>query len=451
MLPVDLASLISRPQASRAEADPRVALASAAADMPADFASVLGSAAADDGKAATAPVAELATTGVPEEDHGEKEAAPGVPTEDEPAAAALVAEPAGSEVPADAGRSIGPLSTGAWSSRAPEGTPGSDAMPSKAAASGPGQDLPARPNVRPGRSAVAEAPPADAAEDVADPAAGDDAVALQPAKPAPDAGRVGEHVMAASAPQVPRHQGGQPTDAAPVRSAPPMPGSRAVALAAEPVAAFGPEAAEVSPPQDAASRRDAPAAPEARTAPASQATAPGGIAPTDEVAAAGLDDSGPPQGGREPPASAPADPRGAAVRAMPAQVTPQAVAGQVAVAVGRAEGERIDIRLDPPELGRVEIRLSQDQGGVHASVIAERAEVHDLLRRHAQLLLAELDAAGFARVTLEFSTAPERDAWQDRPEAPSFMLDAEPKPAPTAPTAAIAPGARPAGGLDIRL
>jgi hypothetical protein len=81
-------------------------------------------------------------------------------------------------------------------------------------------------------------------------------------------------------------------------------------------------------------------------------------------------------------------------------------------------------------------------------VLADRPETQDLLRRHADQLARELEAAGYQRVSLDFAAggeaAPRRDG--DRPAA---MLDLAP--APDAPAAAPARRVAAAGGLDVRL
>ena len=53
------------------------------------------------------------------------------------------------------------------------------------------------------------------------------------------------------------------------------------------------------------------------------------------------------------------------------------------------------IRLDPPELGRIEVKLSVDrQGQVTSHLIADRADTLDLLRRDASGLERALQDAG---------------------------------------------------------
>jgi hypothetical protein len=61
----------------------------------------------------------------------------------------------------------------------------------------------------------------------------------------------------------------------------------------------------------------------------------------------------------------------------------------------RAGGHRFDIRLDPPELGRIEVRLHVGrQGDVTSHLVVDRPETLDLLRRDASDLERSLQQAG---------------------------------------------------------
>jgi hypothetical protein len=104
----------------------------------------------------------------------------------------------------------------------------------------------------------------------------------------------------------------------------------------------------------------------------------------------------------------------------------------------------VEIRLDPPELGRVQIQLNPGDGGLQAVVLAERPETQDLLRRHAETLARDLNAAGYTNVSLDFAAGGEAAPRRDEPESGG--------PAPTAAVEiAVAPARAPADGLDIRL
>lgn len=81
------------------------------------------------------------------------------------------------------------------------------------------------------------------------------------------------------------------------------------------------------------------------------------------------------------------------------------VASQVGAAI-RSNGasSTIEVRLDPPDLGRVRIEFAMDTpDAVKAVVSAERPDTLDHMRRHASHLIDELKFAGFGDVNLEFS------------------------------------------------
>lgn len=67
------------------------------------------------------------------------------------------------------------------------------------------------------------------------------------------------------------------------------------------------------------------------------------------------------------------------------------------------DGQQTEIRLDPPELGRVRITLEITDGNVTAHLSPDRPEVLDLLRRHANSLARDLLASGFDSVQTSLS------------------------------------------------
>jgi flagellar hook-length control protein FliK len=155
--------------------------------------------------------------------------------------------------------------------------------------------------------------------------------------------------------------------------------------------------------------------------------------------------------GQGPARPAPAAPHAPIQAQPPAQAaSPSAVAGQVAVAIGRASDDKVEIRLDPPELGRVQIQLTRHDGGVQAVVLADRPETQDLLRRHAEVLVRELGEAGYGSVSLDFAGG---EARAGREDARSFeWAEAAPgEPVAVAAAPAAAPRRSAAGGLDVRL
>ncbi|WP_161862983.1 flagellar hook-length control protein FliK [Algicella marina] len=97
----------------------------------------------------------------------------------------------------------------------------------------------------------------------------------------------------------------------------------------------------------------------------------------------------------------------------------QQVLPQLGVVTQRNGGDgNVEIRLDPPELGKVRISMSGNEASLTANVFVERAEVEALLRRNADVLHSALSEAGFDGLSLNFGGAAE-----DLPD--SNIADAE--------------------------
>ncbi len=90
-----------------------------------------------------------------------------------------------------------------------------------------------------------------------------------------------------------------------------------------------------------------------------------------------------------PPQTAPAD------RAVVQQIT-------AAIVPGTAPG-RIELVLDPPELGRLEVLIELADQSLKATITADRQGTNDLIRRHLDLLDQQFRQAGFDDVDLSFS------------------------------------------------
>jgi hypothetical protein len=92
---------------------------------------------------------------------------------------------------------------------------------------------------------------------------------------------------------------------------------------------------------------------------------------------------------------------------------------QIVTAILSSGTGRTDILLDPQDLGRVRLSLEGNEAGLVVTVIADRAETADLLRRNADLLLAEFRDAGYANLSFSFSDRGQNtDAWPDADAAP---------------------------------
>jgi flagellar hook-length control protein FliK len=90
---------------------------------------------------------------------------------------------------------------------------------------------------------------------------------------------------------------------------------------------------------------------------------------------------------------------------------------------------RFEIRLDPPELGRIDVRLDVDKSGeVTSHLRVERAETLDLLRRDAQTLERALQQAGLRtsdsglQFSLRDQAFAQRDPDRDLPSAAARVV-----------------------------
>ena len=113
---------------------------------------------------------------------------------------------------------------------------------------------------------------------------------------------------------------------------------------------------------------------------------------------------------------APAAERGVA-QGTPAPAVLVPIAGLAIEFAARLQAgrNRFEIRLDPPELGRVDVRLDVDrEGNVTSRLVVERSETLDLLRRDASQLERALQQAGLktADNSLQFSLRDQSSARQ---------------------------------------
>jgi flagellar hook-length control protein FliK len=154
-------------------------------------------------------------------------------------------------------------------------------------------------------------------------------------------------------------------------------------------------------------------------------------------------------------------------RALPAAYQPVANPinmGQVAFEMVRQVHQgtsRFTIRLDPPELGRVDVKMHVDNTGtVNARLTVDRAETLDLFQRDRQSLERALSQAGLdgAKTNLEFSLRQQHnpfagmmgDQRQHQPgygSAPRFSLASSDE--TSAPAITLYRGTASAGGVNI--
>lgn len=115
---------------------------------------------------------------------------------------------------------------------------------------------------------------------------------------------------------------------------------------------------------------------------------------------------------------------------------------QIAEALPRLSDGRIEIRLDPEELGRVRMQLVTHDGALTVQIQADRPETLDLMRRHIDQLARDLADAGYEGATFDFGEGDQQSHQKGGQHSASVDSPEEtplPKPAMTAAD----------GGLDI--
>lgn len=121
----------------------------------------------------------------------------------------------------------------------------------------------------------------------------------------------------------------------------------------------------------------------------------------------------------------------------------QALAQQIAVAVHAGDGGKptVDLRLAPEELGRVRLSVSSHEGVVTVSVVAERPETLDLLRRHVEALARGLLDVGYQEARFSFAGQNSGENVAGAPKAQGFAQPDEQgvSPIPPLPTGRPAP------------
>jgi len=92
-----------------------------------------------------------------------------------------------------------------------------------------------------------------------------------------------------------------------------------------------------------------------------------------------------------------------APQGLPAQAE---MARQVAIQISEAvrSGEKpIELTLNPAELGRVRLSLAPGDGVMMVTVLADRPETLELMRRHIDMLAQELRAIGYGSTAFSFA------------------------------------------------
>jgi flagellar hook-length control protein FliK len=333
----------------------------------------------------------------------------------------------------------------------------------------PGEPQPATAAAVPGL-ALADAPP-DAGTDGADLLASDRAktadaaLAAQTAGATPgdskaDAKAAGDSAGAKATGDSAAAEGSQQRKAAPSAPAGTAPGAdqaddAASQLPGEPARPAGkPEQVQAS----AASRRDGAAPAADGSSPQSHGESKAGdAAPTSKPPVDLLQLGSLPYVPDRQPTSGIANAGATAAGSAAAAVPVAGIAVEIA-ARAQAGHNRFEIRLDPPELGRIDVRLDVDRSGhVTSRLVVDRAETLDLLRRDAPELERALQQAGLKTSDngLQFTLRDQAFAGRDDEPAASeaarvIVPDSELEPAATGP-GGYGRALRLGNGIDIRV
>lgn len=108
-------------------------------------------------------------------------------------------------------------------------------------------------------------------------------------------------------------------------------------------------------------------------------------------------------------------------------------------------GRVTEIALNPEELGRVRMAMTAVDASITLSVLAERPETADLLRRNIDMLAQEFRALGYDDISFSFGdNGPSAEEKSSQNEQMSDDVTSESGPA-------IKSQAQPISGLDLRL
>jgi chemotaxis protein MotD len=128
------------------------------------------------------------------------------------------------------------------------------------------------------------------------------------------------------------------------------------------------------------------------------------------------------------------------------------------VSMAQAGTNHFEIRLDPPELGRIEVHLAVDRDGhTTTSLIVDRSDTLDLLRRDASGLERALQDAGLktADNSLQFSLRDQSTGQQQSntpaPRAAQIVVQDSTLPMTDATQSKYSSLAGLRGGIDIRV
>jgi flagellar hook-length control protein FliK len=124
------------------------------------------------------------------------------------------------------------------------------------------------------------------------------------------------------------------------------------------------------------------------------------------------------------------------------------VVAQIRAAIEQREGAaRIEVRLDPPELGRVQIEFEmRGNGQLRAVIQASEGDTLELMRRHGETLEQDLRDQGFGDLSFEW-----RQENEQRPTSKGGTPSAEHIPPSSSSNSTAATQAELPAGTSINL
>lgn len=158
--------------------------------------------------------------------------------------------------------------------------------------------------------------------------------------------------------------------------------------------------------------------------------------------------------------AAPFEQRGGTIQAGPTQLsqavsrteTPFLIARQMAEALQRMPERPVEIALSPKELGRVRMSISASEVGVMVSVIAERPETLDLMRRNIEQLSREFEMIGYSEIAFAFAEGEAQEGFSQKDSEKTDITDSYVAVDTWEAGEEInTPAAAPVTGVDIRL
>ncbi len=130
---------------------------------------------------------------------------------------------------------------------------------------------------------------------------------------------------------------------------------------------------------------------------------------------------------------------------------PQHLSRQIVEALQHMPNRPVEIALNPEELGRVRLGISSSESGIVVSVLAERPETIDLLRRHITSLETAFQNIGYSTIAFSFSGGDPGQSNSEEGRRDPTPTTSRDEGLPPASPHLIDLALAPAIGLDIRL